>query len=130
MLFGVYLDTHKQIFNKIKFLEEDEMYNLFVKCSSVELRWIMHIIIGDLERTFGVFHFSSILYWFHRDADQMIRAGDSLKNICDVFTASSDLATDTELIGRNLLCKPFHPMLLKRLNYNKDCLPKVFFYNF
>lgn len=103
------------------------MHNFFCKCSSIELRWIMHIIIGDLEHSLGIPHSSTILFWLNRDADQMIRAGDSLKNVCDIFTSFSDNESviDSELIGSNLLCKPFRPMLLKRLNYNKDCLPKV-----
>jgi len=53
------------------------------------------------------------------------KEGDSLQLICEKF-ADPETENSMNLTG-HLLCKPFRPMLLKRLNYNKYCLAKVFF---
>jgi len=52
------------------------------------------------------------------------KEGDSLQLICEKF-ADPETENSMNLTG-HLLCKPFRPMLLKRLNYNKYCLAKVF----
>lgn len=77
-----------------------------------------------MERTLGIPHASTILFWFHRSADSLIKMGNSLRDVCELLFGEKE---DDTLLNNNLLCKPFRPMLLKRLEYNKNCLPKVSF---
>lgn len=91
----------------------------------MELKWLFLVIIGDAERALGIPHASTILFWFHRNADSLIKMGNSLQNVCELLFGET--GEDHVLLNNNLLCKPFRPMLLKRLEYNKNCLPKVKF---
>uniref|UniRef100_A0A915ECJ1 DNA ligase IV n=1 Tax=Ditylenchus dipsaci TaxID=166011 RepID=A0A915ECJ1_9BILA len=120
-----------QILDRLKDSQQktEELNSLFRSCSPIELRYIFHLLICDTERVIGVPHPSTILSWFHKEADSRLKTGDNLQEVCDAFSFEDPGDdTDAEGMGKNLLCKTLQPMLLKRLNYNKECLPKIIKY--
>jgi len=101
------------------------LQELFRKCTPQELRWIFHVILSDVEMMVGIPHPTTILGWFHNRAYELLNAGSTLKEICEDLMEGEQAGGLAGL--HNLLFKPLRPMLLKRLSYNKNALPKVSF---
>lgn len=110
------------------FLEMQVLDSLFRTCTSLELKWFFHIVICDVERTLGIPHSSTIIFWFHKNADSFIKMGNSLRKTCELLNEKN--VDDIFFFNNNFLCKPIRPMLLKRLEYNINCLSKVSLKNF
>lgn len=104
------------------------LQELFRKCTSQELRWIFHVVLSDVEMEVGIPHPTTILGWFHNRAYELLNAGNLLKEICEDLMEGEQAGGLAGL--HNLLFKPLRPMLLKRLSYNKNALPKVSPYRF
>lgn len=117
-----YLDRMKWPANIVQ--QENAMSHFVRQCTENELRYILHIILGNIEHMLGVSG-HVILEWFHPGMDTLWKEGNSLQQLCGRY-ADDDAATGPAAVHEgDLLCKPFRPMLLKRLNYNKYCLPKI-----
>ncbi|CAK5112484.1 unnamed protein product [Meloidogyne enterolobii] len=106
-------------------IQEEAMDKLCRQCTPNELRFIFHIILGNIERYIDM-SAHTLMRTFHAEADNLWKEGDSLQLICEKF-ADPETVNSMNLTG-HLLCKPFRPMLLKRLNYNKYCLAKIIRY--
>ncbi|CAK5085937.1 unnamed protein product [Meloidogyne enterolobii] len=106
-------------------IQEEAMDKLCRQCTPNELRFIFHIILGNIERYIDMSG-HTLMRTFHAEADNLWKEGDSLQLICEKF-ADPETENSMNLTG-HLLCKPFRPMLLKRLNYNKYCLAKIIRY--
>jgi hypothetical protein len=68
----ILIKIKSNLFKKEKkaFLEEPAMEKLCRQCTENELRWIFHIILGDIERALGV-NSHTILEWLRPLADNM-----------------------------------------------------------
>lgn len=54
----------------------------------------------------------------------MLKMGYTLEQVCLQLQDEGEEGSSIDLSSL-ILCKPFRPMLLKRLNWDKYCLPKV-----
>uniref|UniRef100_A0A1I8BVF8 DNA_LIGASE_A3 domain-containing protein n=1 Tax=Meloidogyne hapla TaxID=6305 RepID=A0A1I8BVF8_MELHA len=104
-----FLDRIKYPNNVI--IQEQTMDKLCRQCTLNELRWIFHIILGNIENYLDI-PAHNIMRIFHSEADNLWKEGDSLQIICEKF-ADPETESSMNLTG-HLLCKPFRPMLLKQ----------------
>uniref|UniRef100_A0A914HEM6 DNA ligase IV n=1 Tax=Globodera rostochiensis TaxID=31243 RepID=A0A914HEM6_GLORO len=77
-----------------------------------------------MEKALGGMNSSNILRCFHKEALEAFMAGDSIRQICESFVGE-EAGENVMAANGNILGKPFRPMLLKRLNFDKYCLPKI-----
>ncbi|KAI1721359.1 ATP dependent DNA ligase domain-containing protein [Ditylenchus destructor] len=104
--------------------KEERLNYLFRNCSALELRYIFHVIISDVEKVLGIMSSSTLINWFHAGTDNRLRSGETLREVCE-SVVGEETGEESPEVGRHLLCKPLQPMLLKRLNYNKETLPRI-----
>uniref|UniRef100_A0A183C693 DNA ligase IV n=1 Tax=Globodera pallida TaxID=36090 RepID=A0A183C693_GLOPA len=104
--------------------QEKAMSELFRCCTRLELRWIFYILLDSMEKALGGMNSSNILRCFHKEALEAFMAGDSIRQICESFVGE-EAGENVMAANGNILGKPFRPMLLKRLNFDKYCLPKI-----
>lgn len=100
------------------------MRHLFKHCDEREIYWILHVLLDDVENALGIPHSSVLLKWFNPKADEMLKMGYTLEQVCLQLQDEGEEGSSIDLSSL-ILCKPFRPMLLKRLNWDKYCLPKV-----
>ncbi|KAL3090164.1 hypothetical protein niasHS_006616 [Heterodera schachtii] len=104
--------------------QEKAMSELFRCCTRLELRWIFYIILDAMEKGLGGISSPTLLRCFHKEAFDAFLSGDSLRQICESYVGEES-GENVLTANGNIIGKPFRPMLLKRLNFDKYCLPKI-----
>ncbi|CAG9862618.1 unnamed protein product [Phyllotreta striolata] len=88
---------------------EDILMNIFKKCSSEHMKWVIRIILKDLKLGLGA---NSILNCYHKDGAAFYASNSNLKKVCDVLQKDSVRLHELEIE----INEAFRPMLSKKID--------------